>query len=141
MGTPLPPIFIEPGDDCPTCFGDGKTFDDPTPAKIYLELHDWSEGQFFVEGFRGQLESVQVLDQIGGFPCLWASLTANFIWTVQYNVGNTTITVSENPPLGHGTFSGTDLAICLKTLDNAVAGFAGNNIFGGYASFVFGTPV
>lgn len=139
MGTPLPPIPIEEGDDCAVCFGTDKTHPNPTPLNIQLELHDWSEGQGFNEAWREELENPQEIVQQFGLPCLWAALSANFVWYLQYAPGGTLIVVNKNPPIGLGTFSGNDAGICLQTVDNDIVVFVNNIIFGGYASVYFGS--
>lgn len=139
MGTPLPPIPIEPGDLCSVCWGSGRAFDEPTPLKVFLALHDWSEGQFFNEAFRTQLETPQELSQIPGFPCEWNVSTANFGWFVQFAPSGSFYLVDPIGAPGVRAFNALVPLLCQEILTNEIIVPNNNIIFGGTASVYFGS--
>lgn len=139
MGTPLPPIVIEPGVPCTLCFGTDKTHPDPTPASVFMTLNDWSEGQNFDEAFRDELEGAQELDQQPSFPCIWAAFSDHFLWFLVYDLSGTSMAVQHVPSIPPGVFNGSDAENCLQTLENNFTVFANNIIFGGTASVYFGS--
>ena len=140
MGTPLPPVPIEPGVPCSVCWGPDGPFKLPTPLKVFMALHGWNEGTTFSESYRTQLESIQELTQNVLEPCEWAAATPNFGWFLQFAPGGTFMQVEPAFPIVGGAFFQTVVDLCQQTLTNGIVSPVDNVIYGGTASVYFGSP-
>jgi hypothetical protein len=138
MGTPLPPIDIDPGVLCPVCWGEDKPFGLVTPIRLFLALHDWSEGTLFNELHREELETPQELAQNPSVPCLWFFLGPLFTWIVEYTTIATAFLVLPVGGAGVNAFFKIEEERCKEILPNGVTDPFDNIIYDGTGSVYFG---
>lgn len=138
MGTPLPPIVIEPGRLCPIAWGEGKPFTEPTPSEITIQLHDTVEGQAFDPAWRTELLSPQVLGQDIVNPCEFSVQTFNFTWGWRWELLKTFVVVFNRFSPFLLACSGQPAVLGLKRIDNELPDDGGTVLLGGYAEITFG---
>lgn len=139
MGTPLPRLPIEPGVLCETCWGDDGPFSEPTPLRLQLSLHDWTEGPDFIEAYRTELSTPQQLTQSTPTGCSWGAISANFGWLWEY-IGNlVNVEVILRFATQPRAFINTVDDRCAVTVDNAANNALHTILNGGNASVFFGS--
>lgn len=140
MGTPLPPLVITPGIDCPICFGAGQTFPYPTPKFITIQFWDWTEGAFWNEIYRDELENPQVMAQLPLEPCRYLAQSANMDWLWWWGDPVDFCRIGFDVILDPLCFNALIGPPCKQIMDNEIVDPAGVITFGGYATVTFGAP-
>jgi len=128
MGTPLPPN--EPGDDCTTCFGSGKTFGDVvTPKFVWIQLFDYSPGPLWSDGDDAFLSIPHLLPQKYA-PCRWESFDGNILLQWQFTSYSTAAIMNRVDPYGYYGIFGY-FGKCLNELVDVTGSQPNSIAFGG----------
>lgn len=138
MGTHLPPPVITPGDDCPFCFGTDKTFPDPTPKYITIQFWDWTEGEFWLEIYRDELENPHVMSQRPFLPCKYFATSGNLDWHWWWGDPVDFCRIGFGDIVDPLCFDALQGPPCKQIMDNEIIAPAGVIAFGGYATVTLG---
>lgn len=138
MGTPLNPVVIVPGANCPNCFGTYKTFPDPTPKYLTMVFNEWTEGAHWLEAYRAELESPLVITQVPLNPCRWQGSSANLDWFWWWDGAVVFGRIHFGNGGGSWCFHQLEGPACKQLMDNSIVGPAGVITFGGYAAVTLG---
>ncbi len=141
MGTPLPPNVD--GDPCTICWGVGKPFGAiATPQFVEIQLSAMSPGEFFIAGDDSLLLTPHLLRQDLAEACSWGIVAGDYIWNLQYFLGQATSFV-RNFITGKSVYENAGDPTCLLSYSDTTGIFAGRQVFGSNAKFDFnfgGTP-
>ena len=139
MGTPLPPLPIDPGDLCVNCWGEDSEFGLITPRVLSITLYDLEEGQFWNEAYREELFTPTDLIQNAFLPCAFANVTTNFTWFVEYGAFGTQALVELKFLPRPDAFRFQTVDLCVRDKANAIVNGAGVVAFNGTGSIYLGS--
>ena len=134
MGTPLQPNA--PGNLCDVCWGPDEAFGPaPTPSIIQLRLTRVLPGEHADEVDFDSLLRTHCLVQ-RGLPCVFSIFDGPLEWTVGWNPGNTTVSVTSTSTI-RGVFFNSTPTECLLDLPNLITGPTGVIAYGGFANITW----